>query len=153
MVTYVQGDVSQYVLMQFVKLRHSWVTIDISGYTIRHDITACLDKRKYVLIVLIEFPIGSRSDPNVMTWVPNLKRLCMCRYICICYETLITNWCTPLLWSMIMMILSWSRWRMILTINLISPTDHIDTWQLNVAQGGVCHPKEWSRLIQLGVHD
>lgn len=37
----------------------------ISGYTICHDITACLDERKYVLIVLIEFPIGSRSDPNV----------------------------------------------------------------------------------------
>lgn len=29
-----------------------------------------------------------------------------------------------------------------ITINLLSPTDHIDTWQLNVAQGGVCHPKE-----------
>lgn len=63
----------------------------ISDYRICHDLTACLDKRKYVLIVLIKFPIGSRSDPNIMTRVPNLKRLCMCRYICICYETLITN--------------------------------------------------------------
>lgn len=25
---------------------------------------------------------------------------------------------------------------------VISPTDHIDTWQLYVVQGGVCHPKE-----------
>lgn len=37
----------------------------ISGYTICHDLTAFLDKRKYVLIVLIEFPIGSQSDLNV----------------------------------------------------------------------------------------
>lgn len=47
----------------------------ISGYMICHDLTACLDKRKYVLIVLIEFPIWSPSDPNIMTWVHNLKWL------------------------------------------------------------------------------
>lgn len=55
----------------------------ISGYTICHDLTACLDKRKYVLIVLTEFPIGSQSDlsPQFKTLVYVQIHLYMLRNI------------------------------------------------------------------------
>lgn len=67
------------------------------GYEVFESI---LDK-----IVQKEFLIESRSDPNIVTQVPDLDRLCSCRYIRIRHDTFITNRCDLLRYSMMTMVI------------------------------------------------
>lgn len=117
-----------------------------------YDRIARLDTRKYVYINirLSRFSIRSRSHPNITTLVLDLERLCTCIYVRIRSirssrtDMLYCVWIWWWLRSLLRLRGRWSRLELrfdqTIYIYLCSPTDHMDTSQLNEAQRGVCLP-------------
>lgn len=79
-------------------------------------------------IVKIGFPIESQHEFPISD--AYLRRLCTCNYVCIRCNKLRFDPDVQCMYHH-------------------SPTGHITTLQLNAAQRGVCHRKNWSRLLWL----
>lgn len=138
--------------MRSVKLWYSSVTKDIFHLTGSFMISLSVSIQK-IRLDKRDFPIWSRSDPNITTRVPDLVCLSTCKYMYVRIRnyTFIANYCTLLRWGMIIIALLFTT-RME-NHHYLKYDTITDTLKLNATQRSLSFHQNWYRLTWLGVHN